>query len=237
MCSRHIHCLFETSRGLKSIYQLQRLRALVTRGRNPTALSIRCKNPNCNLQKLQRVRNWAGKMVISGGKICCHVTYESTALVACSVACTCCRSPKAKRRLADHNSFCIPFLISHHNSFHHSLHSFCDRWGLTVNSKKTVCMILQRGNNIHVSKTISFTYNNKKLDVCNSVKYLGIDISCNGSYTRAIHNRIAKTQRAANMCKQAFATTGNVNVKLALTIFDRQIIPVLTYGCAIWGCP
>ncbi len=39
------------------------------------------------------------------------------------------------------------------------------------------------------------------------------------------------------MCKQAFATTGNVNVNLALTIFDRQIVPILTYGCAIWGVP
>jgi hypothetical protein len=37
--------------------------------------------------------------------------------------------------------------------------------------------------------------------------------------------------------QQALSTTGNNDVKLALSLYDRQILPILTYGCVIWGVP
>ena len=37
------------------------------------------------------------------------------------------------------------------------------------------------------------------------------------------------------MCTQACSAIGNVSVKLAMTLFDKQIAPILTYGAPIWG--
>lgn len=37
------------------------------------------------------------------------------------------------------------------------------------------------------------------------------------------------------MIKGALSTTGNINVGVALSIFEKQITPVLTYGSIYWG--
>ncbi len=39
------------------------------------------------------------------------------------------------------------------------------------------------------------------------------------------------------MIKQALATNENVSCSLSMAIFDKQILPILTYGCVIWGLP
>ncbi len=39
------------------------------------------------------------------------------------------------------------------------------------------------------------------------------------------------------MCKQALIKYGNSSVSLALTISDRQIVPILTYAIPTWGAP
>ena len=39
------------------------------------------------------------------------------------------------------------------------------------------------------------------------------------------------------MLKQALCTRKNVNVKLATSIFDKQILPIISYGCSAWALP
>ena len=39
------------------------------------------------------------------------------------------------------------------------------------------------------------------------------------------------------MLKQVLGYTNNISVHLALTLFSKQIEPVLLYGCALWGIP
>ena len=41
----------------------------------------------------------------------------------------------------------------------------------------------------------------------------------------------------ADMVLRAIRTTGNVSVKLSLSIFDKQRSPVVLYGSAIWATP
>ncbi len=74
------------------------------------------------------------------------------------------------------------------------------------------------------------------------MKCHGLAITYNGKNNLAINTRIAKAERAINMCKQACSAVGNVSVKLAMTLFDKQIAPILTYclsgdlsGDSIWG--
>ena len=59
----------------------------------------------------------------------------------------------------------------------------------------------------------------------------------NGKFTKAIVNRVNKASRAIFIVRKAITTVGNVNVKLACNIFDKQIQPIMIYGCPIWGLP
>ena len=50
-------------------------------------------------------------------------------------------------------------------------------------------------------------------------------------------DRINKASKMADMVLRAIRTTGNVSVKLSLSIFDKQISTVVLYGSAIWATP
>ena len=41
--------------------------------------------------------------------------------------------------------------------------------------------------------------------------------------------------RALNMYTQVLSTSSIVNMTPARSIFDKQILPILTYGCVLWG--
>ena len=114
------------------------------------------------------------------------------------------------------------------------LESYSTRWGLTVNERKSKCMTFSTGQNR--TPTISH-YNDKKLDHVNSFTYLGIDLQSNGKYKSAIQSRICKANRAIFVYKQALKTTGNINTRLSMSIFEKQIVPILTYGCPLWSLP
>jgi hypothetical protein len=80
-------------------------------------------------------------------------------------------------------------------------------------------------------------YGHTCLDQVNRFTYLGIDIQNNGHFKMAIASRISKANRALFLYKQALKTTGKVNTILTMNIFNKQITPILTYGCPIWGLP
>ena len=56
-----------------------------------------------------------------------------------------------------------------------------------------------------------------------------------GKIKYSIDDRVEKASRAVNMIQGALSTCGNVNVEVAISLFNKQIMPVLTYGSNIWG--
>ncbi len=112
------------------------------------------------------------------------------------------------------------------------LYEYCSKWDLTGNQTKTVCLNLKNRKG-----RPKFRLNDPELEYAQTVKYMGIEINYNGNYKGAISARISKDERANNMCKQAFSIIGNVNTRVAITAFDRQIMPILTYGGPICGVP
>ncbi len=115
------------------------------------------------------------------------------------------------------------------------LSMYCKKWSLQVNHSKTKCMIMS--HKYKTKESPFFTYDQNVLEVVDSYKYLGINLSSTGSYKVAITNRTQKAQKAINMCKQVLTTNGNVSCSLSMKIFDKQLLPILTYGSIIWGIP
>ena len=86
-------------------------------------------------------------------------------------------------------------------------------------------------------KTERFMYNGTLLECVKSFNYLGFEISHNGKFSNLINDRVLKAEKTSNMVLQAIRTDKNVSVKLSLSLFDKQIYPILSYGCSVWSLP
>ena len=102
-----------------------------------------------------------------------------------------------------------------------------------LNTSKTKCMEFHKScKSVH-----KFHYADRELENVDEYTYLGIKFHKSGSFTNAISDRVSKASRAIYVLKQAISTVGNVNVKLALSIFDKQIQLIISYGCVNWALP
>ena len=82
-----------------------------------------------------------------------------------------------------------------------------------------------------------FPYGGEPLQAAKCFNYLGFVVSYNGKFRNLIQDRVLKATRMANMILQTIKTNKNVSVKLAISLFDKQISPILLYGCPIWSPP
>ena len=87
-----------------------------------------------------------------------------------------------------------------------------------------------------------FTYGGVPLQATKCFNYLGFVsynlgfVSYNGKFRNLIQGRVLKATPMANMILQAIKTNKNVSVKLAISLFDKQISPILLYGCLDGHC-
>ncbi len=109
---------------------------------------------------------------------------------------------------------------------------YCKKWGLKLNVAKTKFMIMSVGT---VRNCGSLKYEGNAIDYVTTYKYLGLQLSSNGRFNTMINDRCLKASRASFQMRHAISTTYNVSHQLALSIFDKQIYPILSYGCSIWG--
>ena len=113
------------------------------------------------------------------------------------------------------------------------LSRYCKKWGLEVNVEKTKTMTFSK----RFTQTEPVYLNGTEIESVKTMNYLGFEISFNGSIKIMITDRIKKATKVAHMVLQALRTNRNVSAALAISIFDKQIAPILLYGCAIWSMP
>ena len=112
------------------------------------------------------------------------------------------------------------------------LSSYCKKWKLDVNIKKTKCLTFSKGTNC---KQFQFKINNTVVENVKEYKNLGINLNAkNCSFTPSLTNLSAKATRAI------FAITSklpikNSPVRTLLKLFDFCVAPILTYGSEIWA--
>ena len=109
------------------------------------------------------------------------------------------------------------------------LSKYCHKWDLTINSDKTKYMTIGKPQNFDLK------FQGVSIAKVTEYKYLGVIIHKSGKIKYAIEDRIKKSNRAINMLRGALCTTSNVSVDIALSLFDKQIFPILSYGSIFWG--
>jgi hypothetical protein len=113
---------------------------------------------------------------------------------------------------------------------------YCYRWSLRVNTVKTKCMVMEKVKS-RARANFMPLYKGECLEVVDHIMYLGWKVSYNMNWKHTISDRLAKSRRAMAVVRQALSTTGNVSVPLSVSLFKKQIVPILTYGCPLWSLP
>ena len=112
-----------------------------------------------------------------------------------------------------------------------SLVNYCDVWGLSVNIDKTKVVVFQRS---YILPRHMFYYDSVPLECLSEFNYLGMLFKANGNLTPGINLLADKGLKTCNALLKEIRQN-KVDVKTALELFDACVVPVLHYGCEVWG--
>ena len=112
-----------------------------------------------------------------------------------------------------------------------NMKTYCDKWGITVNTDKTVAMVFKKNNR---SETFDIFYDNFKLQIVNKFTYLGVTLSSNGVFYQA-QKSLSKQALKALFALYSLFDTVSLNIPEKIKLFDCMISPILQYGSEMWG--
>ena len=112
-----------------------------------------------------------------------------------------------------------------------SLFDYCRMWHLTVNTSKTKILIFSRGKIKNVPK---FMFGGEELSICFDYTYLGIIFNYNNVFKKAIDKQVCQASRASYAMKMKLESLC-LPLDLQLQLFDQLVLPILLYGCEVWG--
>ena len=115
-----------------------------------------------------------------------------------------------------------------------NLETYAKKCCLVVSMKKTRCVIFSKGSTKYTNQN-SFIYGNELTPFETFCKYLGVEIANNCEFKLVKKERTTRARNAIFTIRQALSNSGNVSVKLAMSLFDSKVEPILTYGSIIWG--
>ena len=111
------------------------------------------------------------------------------------------------------------------------LHSYCQKWQLTVNTTKTKIVVFSRGKIRNLPK---LSYGEETIEVVSSYNYLGVLFNYDGKFGRSIKKQISQAKRAM-FALISKARKLQLPFDLLCHLFDACISPILLYGCEVWG--
>ena len=113
-----------------------------------------------------------------------------------------------------------------------SVNIYCKKNKLSINIKKTKSMVFNRGNKLIKS---NFNIEGTPIENVKTFTYLGFTISAkNCQFQSTIDDLNIKANRAIFALKSKIKFS-QLPPKLAIKIFNSQIVPILLYGSEVWG--
>ena len=113
------------------------------------------------------------------------------------------------------------------------LESFCNYWGLEVNTTKSHIIVFKKGGKL--ARNEHWTYSGKELEISRISRYLGFFFASNLNW--AHHRKIAvdKAQRALIRLIIFFMKNRELPLSLFKNIFTTVIEPIVLYGSELWS--
>ena len=111
------------------------------------------------------------------------------------------------------------------------LYNYCTKWKLQVNSSKTKVIIFSKRK----PKTPPvFTYNNEVLENVFDFKYLGVYFKSNANFSKC-KMHIKETASKAMFALLSKGRVLQLPVDIMLEMFNKTVLPIMLYGCEVWG--
>ena len=114
------------------------------------------------------------------------------------------------------------------------LATFCGRYQMIVNAVKTKVMIIGKNEGER------FTFNENEIEICEQYNYLGVIFNqiqrSNGNCFRDMMDNVPKkAMKTIFAVMKKCKSIGKLTPKIAITLFDTYVLPILEYGCEIWS--
>ena len=108
---------------------------------------------------------------------------------------------------------------------------YCTEWKLKVNSSKTKVIIFSRRKPKIMPKLV---FDNKLLENVTEFKYLGVVFKSTGIVNNCkVHLKEQGTKAVFALLSKGRVL--NLPVDVMLELFDKTVLPIMLYGCEIWG--
>jgi hypothetical protein len=113
-----------------------------------------------------------------------------------------------------------------------NLYTYCDTWGLKVNTSKTKIMVFRKRGGLLNSE--HWNYNGQNIEVVNDFNYLGTVFNYTGTFNLNQEHLVGKALKAMNIllckCKEF-----DLSPKVLCQLFDAFVGSILNYASEIWG--
>ena len=113
------------------------------------------------------------------------------------------------------------------------LEKYCKENKLTINTKKTKCMIFNKTGRLLLRP---FYLDGVQLEMVRSYKYLGFLITPSGEYKTGLKDLRDRAMRAFMKIRNDLGTSFNQDILLTLSLIDTLVKPILLYVSDFWGC-
>ena len=111
------------------------------------------------------------------------------------------------------------------------LHKYCRFWHLTVNISITQVVVFSKGK---IRNPPSLFFGDEPMLLQTNYTYLGIVFNYNGNFTQAMSKQVSQAKRAM-FSLISKARKLQLPLDLQCHLFDTCIVPILLYGCEVWG--
>jgi len=82
-----------------------------------------------------------------------------------------------------------------------------------------------------------FEYNGEIVETVNAFSYLDIVFTAGGSFNQTLITLTGLSRKAIFKLNKYLFNFTNINIKHRLYLFDKLVLPILNYGCEVWGFP
>jgi ribonuclease HI len=106
---------------------------------------------------------------------------------------------------------------------------WCEEWGFTLNEKKTTAVIFTKSNQIR-NNNVPIVINGMTIATAKSIKFLGLTIDQQLTWTEHINSTISKAKSKINLLRSISGSRWGANKTTLLRIYKTIIRPKLEYG-------
>lgn len=135
--------------------------------------------------------------------------------------------------LQEHGT-CLQRSVSRMQRALDDLQGWCDRWGFTISTSKTVAVLFTRNPMMEIRNKVNLSINGQQLKVEKSAKFLGVVFDSRLNWRQHIDYVIAKCQKRLNLMRSVSGTTWGADRRPLLTIYRALIRSVIDYGAIVY---